>query len=106
MAGIISFLAKGGPLVIPIIFCSLLSIALICERFYRFHKARLKDPKFIEGIQKMLKQNEHEKKILASIHCDIRCRLVCFRFTCVAASHAGYPARHTACCEQVGCASK
>lgn len=63
MPDIISFLAKGGPLVIPIIFCSLLSVALICERFYRFHKARLKDPKFIEGIQKMLKQDQHEKAL-------------------------------------------
>lgn len=63
MTGIVSFLAKGGPLVIPIIFCSLLSVALICERFYQFHKARLKDPKFIEGIQMMLKQNQHEKAL-------------------------------------------
>lgn len=63
MQGIVSFLAKGGPVVIPIIFCSLLSVALICERFYRFHKARLKEPKFIEGIQRMIKENEHKKAI-------------------------------------------
>jgi biopolymer transport protein ExbB len=61
--GIVSLLAKGGPVVIPIIFCSLLSVALICERFYQFHKARLKEPKFIEGIHRMIKQNQHEKAI-------------------------------------------
>ena len=66
MVGIISFLAKGGPLVIPIIFCSILSVALICERIYRFHKLRLRDPMFIEGIQEMLKQEKHEEALM---HC-------------------------------------
>jgi biopolymer transport protein ExbB len=63
VAGVISFLAKGGPLVIPIIFCSVLSVALICERLYRFHKLRLRDPMFIEGIKEMLKQERHEEAL-------------------------------------------
>jgi biopolymer transport protein ExbB len=59
----ISFLAKGGPLVIPIIFCSILSFALICERFYRLHEARLKDPLFIERIKEMLKQDKRREAL-------------------------------------------
>ena len=63
MSNMLSFLAKGGLLVIPIIFCSLLSLALICERFYRFRKVRLKDPKFFERIKEMIKHDRHEEAL-------------------------------------------
>jgi len=63
VSNIISFLVKGGPLVIPILFCSLLSFALICERVYRFHKARHKDPLFIERIKELLMQDQHKEAL-------------------------------------------
>ena len=63
MSNVISFLAKGGPLVIPILFCSLLAVALIGERFYRFHKARHKDPLFIERVKELLMQDQHKEAL-------------------------------------------
>jgi len=32
----IGFISKGGVLVIPILFCSVLAFAIFCERFIRF----------------------------------------------------------------------
>ena len=59
----IAFLSKGGPLVIPIILCSVISLTLICERLYRFHKARLKDPLFLDTIKDLIKGGKSEEAL-------------------------------------------
>jgi biopolymer transport protein ExbB len=52
----ISFLAKGGILVIPIIFCSVISLTIVLERLYRFRKWRLQNPDFLVEIKRMVKE--------------------------------------------------
>jgi len=59
----IDFLSKGGPLVIPIVICSVISLTLICERLYRFHKARLKDPMFLDSVKELIKNNKSEEAL-------------------------------------------
>ncbi|MEW5804056.1 MAG: MotA/TolQ/ExbB proton channel family protein [bacterium] len=56
----ISFLMKGGPLVIPIVLCSLVSVAVISERLFRFHRAQLKDPLFLDKIKELIKEGRVE----------------------------------------------
>lgn len=52
----ISFLAKGGILVIPIIFCSVISLTIVLERLYRFRKWKVQNPDFLVEIKKMVKE--------------------------------------------------
>ena len=59
----IAFLSKGGPLVIPIILCSVISFTLIGERLYRFHKAKLKDPMFLDSIKELIKDNKSKEAL-------------------------------------------
>ena len=66
----ISFLAKGGILVIPIIFCSILVLTVIMERLYRFHQAKLKDPGFISTINTLLENEKIEEALSLSENAD------------------------------------
>ncbi|MBN2372303.1 MotA/TolQ/ExbB proton channel family protein [bacterium] len=59
----IAFLIKGGPICIPILLCSVIALALICERLYRFHKARLKDPMFLDSVKEMIKEGKIEEAL-------------------------------------------
>jgi biopolymer transport protein ExbB len=59
----IAFLSKGGPICIPIVLCSIISLTLICERLYRFHKARLKDPLFLDSIKVLIKTGKSEEAL-------------------------------------------
>ncbi|MGA1869702.1 MAG: MotA/TolQ/ExbB proton channel family protein [bacterium] len=63
---IISFLAKGGILVIPIIACSMLALAVIMERLYRFHQAKLKDPGFINKMNTLIENEKIEEALRLS----------------------------------------
>ncbi len=53
---IISFLAKGGILVIPILFCSIIALTIVLERLYRFRKLRIKNPDLIIMVKKALNE--------------------------------------------------
>jgi len=53
---IISFLAKGGILVIPILFCSVVALTIVLERLYRFRKLRIKNPDLIARVKKALNE--------------------------------------------------
>ena len=53
---IISFLAKGGILVIPILFCSIIALTIVLERLYRFRKLRIKNPDLIVMVKKALNE--------------------------------------------------
>ena len=52
----ISFLAKGGILVIPILFCSVVALTIVLERLYRFRKLRIKNPDLPARVQKALNE--------------------------------------------------
>lgn len=48
---------KGGPVMYPIILCSILSFAIIIERFYHLYTAKIDTKKFIASIINTLKRN-------------------------------------------------
>ncbi|MBW2039263.1 MAG: MotA/TolQ/ExbB proton channel family protein [Deltaproteobacteria bacterium] len=54
----ISFLAKGGILVIPILFCSVIALTIVLERLYQFRKLKIKNPDLPMEIQKALKEQK------------------------------------------------
>lgn len=54
MLGIIQ---KGGPVMYPIILCSILSLAIIIERLYCFYRARIDTGQFMNAISDTLRRN-------------------------------------------------
>jgi len=60
---LIEFLAKGGVLVVPILFCSVLALAIFLERLIRFAKIRIRGFKLVEKVAQHLRDNEHTKAL-------------------------------------------
>lgn len=54
----IEFLQKGGILVVPILFCSVLGLALFLERLIRFAKLKIGEDGFLERVIRHLKNGE------------------------------------------------
>lgn len=48
---------KGGPVMIPILLCSILAFAIIIERFIYLQRAKIDTKKFMEDISAALKRN-------------------------------------------------
>jgi biopolymer transport protein ExbB len=49
---------KGGPVMYPIILCSILAFAIIIERLYLLHKARIDTEAFMKNIEVTIKHNK------------------------------------------------
>lgn len=58
LLGMSDFIQKGGPVMYPIIFCSILALAVVLERFYNLHKARIDTKDFMSKIASTLKRNK------------------------------------------------
>lgn len=52
------WMQKGGPLMYPILLCSILGVAIIIERLVTFYRAKIDTKKFIENISESLKRNK------------------------------------------------
>lgn len=54
----LDFILKGGPLMYPIILCSVIAFAIILERFYYLKNARIDAVVFMNNIENALKHNK------------------------------------------------
>ncbi len=57
------FLAKGGILVVPILFCSVLALAIFLERLIRFSRIGVQRDGLVENVSRHLKAGEEDKAI-------------------------------------------
>ena len=57
----IEFLAKGGILVGPILFCSVLALAIFLERLIRFARVRIRGLGLVEKVAQHVRDDEHAK---------------------------------------------
>ncbi|MFC1631371.1 MotA/TolQ/ExbB proton channel family protein [Candidatus Omnitrophota bacterium] len=48
---------KGGPLMYLIVLCSIVALAVVIERLYHLHRARIDSGKFMDGIANTLRRN-------------------------------------------------
>jgi len=48
---------RGGPLMYLIILCSIVAMAVVIERLYHLHRAKIDIGRFMEGISNVLKRN-------------------------------------------------
>ena len=62
----ISFISKGGVLVIPILACSIFALAIFCERFIRFAVLRRRGQSVAGEVAEHLKDGNKEKAIHAA----------------------------------------
>ena len=63
----LSFMVKGGPIMIAIILGSVIALAIIIERSFHLYKARINTKEFMDDISQSLKRN----KIMEAIDkCD------------------------------------
>ena len=58
-----SLLMKGGPLMIPILLCSIVAVAIIIERFVQIRKARRENDRFIEAIRGRIRKGNLNEAI-------------------------------------------
>ncbi len=56
----LEFLAKGGPLMYPLLFCSIVSLALSLERFFHYYKAE-GDKSFYGKVRTLLQQGYYDQ---------------------------------------------
>ncbi|MBN1586992.1 MAG: MotA/TolQ/ExbB proton channel family protein [Candidatus Omnitrophica bacterium] len=54
----IDLMIKGGPIMIPILLCSVLSVAVILERLYHMQRATINTPSFLEDVVSRLQRNK------------------------------------------------
>jgi len=59
----IDYIIKGGWVMVPILFCSVLGLAIVLERLYSLRESRIHPPDFVTKIKKLL----HEGKINEAI---------------------------------------
>ena len=52
----IEVIAKGGPVMFPILLGSVLFVAIFIERLYHYHRAQIDTNEFIAGIRNVLKK--------------------------------------------------
>ena len=63
MINMIDFLAKGGILVGPILFCSVLALAIFLERLIRFARIRIRGLGLVEKVVQYVKDDELTKAL-------------------------------------------
>ncbi len=57
------FFLKGGPLMWPILLCSVISITIILERFYHFYRMRAKVPNIFSRVKGLLKDGNADEAL-------------------------------------------
>lgn len=58
-----AFFLKGGPLMWPILLCSIISITIILERFYYLYRVRTKIPNVFSQVKNLLKDGKIEEAL-------------------------------------------
>ncbi len=59
----LGFFLKGGPLMWPILLCSIISVTIIIERFYHFYRARMKVSNIFSRVKSLLRDGKAEEAL-------------------------------------------
>ncbi|MBN2053866.1 MotA/TolQ/ExbB proton channel family protein [bacterium] len=60
---ILQMFQKGGPVMWPLLFVSILGLAFIFERFWHYHRVTINTPDFLDKIRKVLRQRKVKEAI-------------------------------------------
>jgi biopolymer transport protein ExbB len=64
----IDYLIKGGIIMIPILFCSVIALAITLERFYLLRESRIHPPEFVGKMKKVLNEGKVQEAIAICSH--------------------------------------
>jgi len=53
-----NLIIKGGPVMYPIILCSIIALAIVIERIYHLHRAKIDTRKFMDEVATVLRRNK------------------------------------------------
>jgi biopolymer transport protein ExbB len=56
MISVIELFEKGGPVMYPILLCSILFVAILIERLFHLHRAQINTNEFVAGIRNIIKK--------------------------------------------------
>ncbi len=59
-----NFIVKGGPIMAPIILCSIFGLAIIIDKFYSFWRLKMDSSGFVQEIFRDLKASKPQKALL------------------------------------------
>jgi biopolymer transport protein ExbB len=54
----LEIIQKGGPVMIPIILCSIVALAVVMERFYHLHRVKIDTKRFLDTIVDSIRRNK------------------------------------------------
>lgn len=54
----LEIIQKGGPVMIPIILCSIVALAVVMERFYHLYRVKINTKKFLDTIVDSIRRNK------------------------------------------------
>jgi biopolymer transport protein ExbB len=55
------FVAKGGPVMVPIVLCSLVALAVVAERLIALRRSKLVPPAFVPGLKGVLRDPTRDR---------------------------------------------
>jgi biopolymer transport protein ExbB len=61
---VLKYFNKGGPVMYPLLFLSILGVAVILERAWYYHRVTINTPEFLDKIRKVLKQRKIKEAVL------------------------------------------
>ncbi|MGA1839616.1 MAG: MotA/TolQ/ExbB proton channel family protein [bacterium] len=64
----IDYIIKGGIIMIPILFCSVIALAITLERFYFLRGSRIHPPEFVGKMKKVLNEGKVQEAIAICSH--------------------------------------
>ncbi len=64
IGGLLSFFSKGGIMMYPLFLCSLFSVAIIIERIWAYHKAKIDVWRLLSQVRLLIE----EKRFNEAVH--------------------------------------
>jgi len=59
----LNYIIKGGWVMAPILFCSVLGLAIVLERFYNLRESKIHPPDFVSRVKKLLNEGKINEAI-------------------------------------------
>ncbi len=63
MDSLVEYFDKGGPVMWPLLLCSIVALGFMIERFWHYHRASIDTPAFLDKMRKVIKKGRIKEAI-------------------------------------------